>query len=237
MKRTAILSFSIISMVLSAVSCISQDTGVVTGAMMCSVVSRNELLSDNGVSFEIKKDRTAGIPDGTERVMANCEITDIKKTGNNAYCAELLEFAPVTIKNPVAGRQSETDTLGHDAIDATVWLGNGYINAMVSVLKAKDSDIRHSINLEFDGSRSNSDTLFFKFRHNAFEDSPDYPGTDFSTLDIVRSYHSFRLDGLLPPHVDSIVLHIENEWFHTVGGVLTKNRTVFSGDLKYHVTP
>lgn len=215
-------------------SCIKEESILYTGTEMCKVLDRTHLYSDNGMIMNIVENFTDEIPEGTERVMINCDVLSESGTAQDEYDIRLIAFSPVNIIEPVASSTADQDSLGNDCIGIdAAWLGGGFINAYGVITMLVNSATEHTVNLEFDDIRSNSDTLYFQFRHNAFGESLDNRDLSEANITVSGQYYSFPIDNLVPAGKNSIVVHLESEWFETHDNVLSHDKKLFTGDLIY----
>ena len=232
MKKHPALFLAAAVMAVCLTSCF-KDAILYSGTEMCTVLSSTRLHSDSGNILNIKGG-ISSVPDTLKRIIVDCEITGGSSEYDDEFDVKILSYAPVIIKDVVSSEDSDEEELGNDGVNVqSAWIGGGYLNSFAVVTKQDDSKTTHSVNLVLDRQRSNSDTLYLKYHHNAFGDSFDNPDIDASDIIIEGQYYSFPLEGIIPSGVESIILFLESDWFMSIDGVLHRDKTVYSGSLKY----
>ena len=216
-------------------SCFEEIENILyTGTEMCTVIDGSNLVSDSGMRFHIAENQGGDIPEETKRIIVNCDVLSSDGKTPETYEIRIISFAPVTVCEPVLRSEADEDELGYDGIGVdSAWLGGGCINAFALITFLEGSTTEHTVNMEFDDIRSNSDTLYFTLRHNAFGESFD--NAELNEYDLMTSgqYYSFPFEQFIPSGCDSAVIHLENDWFVTSGSVLTRDRKTFTGNLLY----
>lgn len=233
MKRIAVCLLSALAVLFCSVSCLESDSPISTGTIICDTVSPARLKSDAGDFLNITENKTTAIPDTVKRVMINCDVLTQHKDDAHEFDIRLLEFAPVTIAEPVLASETDREELGDDALDTTVWISGGYLNAFVSFTKLSGSNAEHTFNLVLDDTGSVSDTLFLTFTHNAYGESFDNPELDASKIAKSGKYFSYGIDKFIPSEKQSVILHIECLSFVTMDNIILREKVLKTGDLKY----
>lgn len=233
MKKIARLVIMAAAVILCAVSCLDTDSPISTGTMICNVLNPARLETDAGEFLNITENNFIPIPDSVKRVMINCDVLTQHEDNEKEFDIRLLEFAPVTITSPLIASETDADELGNDGVNITAWNSGGYLNAFTSFTSIDGSKTEHAVNLVLDETRSGNDTLYLKFTHNAFGESFDNPDADVSKLVNSGKYFSYDLDRFIPSGVQSIILHIEYEWFITQDNAMIREKRLNSGNLKF----
>lgn len=215
-------------------SCLKPDPILHTGTEICNVLGPTSLVTDNGVRLNVIENLGDPLTADMKRIIVDCDVMRPETEDQEVYDIRIRSYAPFEIKDAVFRSSSDDAALGDDCITVdAAWLGGGYINALTTITELKNSETVHEVNLMFDDTRSGQDTLYFKFRHNAFGESYDNPELSDSKLITSGLYFSFPFEELLPSGCKSIIIHLENDCFVTINNILTRDRTTCSGNLKY----
>ncbi|MDO5443037.1 MAG: NigD-like C-terminal domain-containing protein [Bacteroidia bacterium] len=234
MKRFVEYLSLALAVLLCAGSCMDVDSPISTGTVICNVINSIRLQDDAGEYLNIVETAIGTIPDTIKRAMINCDVLVQHEDDANEYDIRLLEYAPVTIAEPVLASGTSEEELGSDALDISLWGSGGYLNSFTSFTSLKDSDTEHEFNLVLDDTRSGADTLYLRFTHNAFGESYDNPDADVSKIQESGKYFSYDLDKFIPSGQQSIVLYIEYESFVTSSSVILRDKETKSGYLKFN---
>ena len=233
MKHISAPAIALAALSLFLSSCLGKDAPIYSGTEACNVISSTRLVSDSGLTLNITGNHETPIPDTLKRVMVDCDVIGSTEGAGDEYDIRINSFTPMTVKNAVKAADFPGE-LGEDGIDIeAAWLGGGYLNAFAAVTQVKESATVHSVNLEWEQERSGSDTLYFRFRHNAFGESFDNPDVSASSIETKGHYYSFPLDKLIPSGTKSIVIHLESDWFISSDGVLFREKKTYTGNLTY----
>lgn len=215
-------------------SCFNLDSPLYSGVEVCKVISGTKLLTDEGNTLNIIQNQTLPISDTLKRVIISCDVLDYTEGKEDEFDIRLLSFAPMDIKEIIPSSSADEEALGDDGIDLdSAWLGGGYLNAFVGITKEVNSKKNHSVNLVLDELHSSPDTLHFKFRHNAYGDSFDNPDIDSDNITTEGFYYSFPIEYYIPSGVQSVVLHLQNDWFTYYAGIIKRDKETYDYYLKY----
>lgn len=231
MKRFA----SILAILASAIcisSCIHDNDILSSELCMVNVESPNRLITDTGLTFNVVESSVSAIPDTVKRVMILCDVLRQTGTSTEEYDVHLLNFAHVLTKQPVLKSTADEETIGSDGITpAQLWTGGGYLNGAIQFTSVINSKVSHTVNLVFDDTRSNSDTLYFSLHHNAHGESLEHEEIPQSMLTLSSDYVSFPVAGYIPEGKDEIVLHLDWNWYREEFGYLVKEKALHSFDI------
>lgn len=232
MKHRSFISVSILAIFTALTSCLDNgEAPLYSGSEMCTVINSRQLRSDNGALFNITGTTESSIPDTLKRVFIDCNIMGYTEGTSNEYDIRVIGYSPVMIQD-IKKSGENPEGLGDDGIDIeTVWIGGGYLNALTIITKVMGSDTAHDINLELDDIRSNTDTLYLTFRHNAHGESFDNPDVSGETIMTAAEYYSFPLKDIIPSSAESIILHLKYDWFSNSGDALLREKETFEGNL------
>ena len=231
MKRFA----SILAILASAIcisSCIHDNDILSSELCMVNVESPNRLITDTGLTFNVVETSVSAIPDTVKRVMILCDVLRQTGTSTDEYDVHLLNFAHVLTKQPVLKSTADEEVIGSDGITpAQLWTGGGYLNGAIQFTSVINSKVSLTVNLVFDDTRSNSDTLYFSLHHNAHGESLEHEEIPQSMLTLSSDYVSFPVAGYIPEGKDEIVLHLDWNWYREEFGYLVKEKALHSFDI------
>ena len=235
MKKYSKMLLMAVIAALCAVSCLPEDDDAVyTDAGMCEIITPTRLKMDSGLIYNIVSNRAGDLEVGMKRLMIQCDVLRVTEGKENEYDVDLLSYAQVVCKDVVRASEADDAALGDDAINIVEgWIENGYFNAYLQITGVTASKTEHLVNLVFNDVRSNSDTLYFEMRHNAYGESFDNPDISTADLSIMEGYTSFPITELRPAGSGKIVMHFDWEWFNIVNNVLSSEKCPSSGDLTY----
>ena len=131
-------------------------------------VKDSEILTDKGNTLILDESSAEReLADG-ERVFTVCKI--LERRDKTHYLVKVEKYLQLLDKKYV--RTEKEDTLGNSPINVRkAWFGGGYLNLRLELEHNPTSGISHGVNLAYDGTRSNADTLRFRLRHNAYGDT------------------------------------------------------------------
>lgn len=232
MKRTA----SILAILASAIcisSCIQNDDILSTELCMVNIESPTRLITDAGLTFNVVETSVSAIPDTVKRVMILCDVLRQTGASTDEYDVHLLNFAHVLTKHPVLKSTADEEVIGSDGITpAQLWTGGEYLNGAIQFTSVINSKVSHTVNLVFDDTRSNSDTLYFSLHHNAHGESLEHEDIPESMLTVASDYVSFPVTEYIPEGKDEIVLHLDWSWYKEEFGYLVKEKALHSVDIQ-----
>lgn len=160
-----------------------------------------QIVTDEGATLNIVENNASGVEveDG-QRVMANYTILEKVESGYNVrlnLLYNILTKSPVYLSQMTPEEQNE---LGNDPVNVlSMVFGGKYLNAKVEVWR-KDPSLAHFINLVVDEQRSDDQTVYLTWRHNAYEDPTSLP---------VAQRVSFDLSKLVPEGKQQINVCVE----------------------------
>lgn len=195
-------------------SCIQDDTILYSDLRMVNVEGPSKLITDEGLVYNIVENSVSAIPDTLKRIMILCDVLNESGTTEDEYDIRLLNFARVLTKDAVLKSAADEEALGSDAIvPAQLWTGGKYINAAIQFTTVTGSKTYHTVNLVFDDTRNNPDTLFFSLRHNAHGESFENEEIDPSLLTTSSDYVSFPIADYIPAGKEKMVVKLECDWY------------------------
>ena len=209
MKRNVLkLSVGLLSLV-AFFSCLNDNEDIyVSYGVIQNVNSSNnyEILTDKGNILKVTKSHTIHSIENEKRVLVNFEIVSEKESSKKIYEVNVNGFynllsKPVVYESFILqSEEVRRDSIGNDPFTQIDFgFGGNYINIDFKVLHQNYSDIKHMINLVYDDTRADADTIYLTLYHNAYG---EVPGKGLSLISGVgRS--SFKISDLLPPGVTS----------------------------------
>ena len=234
MLRKSIMAAAAVCAALTLTSCFGNEDYMYSGLEMVNVVSQNRLQNDDGTVFNIVESVVGNLPADVKRAMISCDVLKNTEGKTDEYDIRLLDFAQSLVKDPILSGAAVPDTLGNDPICANqIWMTKGYINGLFQVIVLDGSKQEHTVNLVYDEARSHSDTLFFNIRHNAYGDSIEPQENRDKYYYYNSGYFSFPVSAYIPEGKESVVVHLDWDWFETAGGALIIQRKHCKGDITY----
>lgn len=232
MKNTLNL-FCALSAALLLFACQKDETILYEEICMVDVLSPNLLQTDYGFTYNIVETMADPIPDTQKRLIIACDVLR-QRSSDKDYDIRLLDYNTVLLKDPVLKSDPGDEPLGNDGINVTqAWAQGKYLNAQIQISAKSGSKMKHPVNLEFDDTRRNPDTLFFTFRHNGMDESLDNKSLPESSIYISQGYSSFPISQYFPADKQEMVLHIDWDWFIEAGGSLIREKEHHSTDIKF----
>ena len=202
-------------------SCMKDGKDVyISYGVIQNVISDNnyEIRTDIGSTLIVQKSLTTQSVENDKRVLVNFEILSDKDKNKKVYDVSVNGFYQLLSKPVVPesfileDEEIRRDSIGNDPFNQiNAGFGGDYINIDFEVWHAQFSDVKHLINLVYDDTRADSDTLYLKLYHNAYGETP---GKNLSLhKGIGRS--SFKISDLLPQGVTSMPVNITwTEYFY-----------------------
>ena len=207
-KNVLILGFGLLS-VFGFFSCLDDHEDVqVSYGVIQNVNSSNsyEILTDKGNTLKVTKSHTIHTIENDKRVLVNYEILSDKDSNRNIYEVSVNGFynllsKPVVYESFILqDEEARRDSIGNDPFTQVhIEFGGKFININFSMLYLEYSSVKHLINLGYDDTRADADTIYLTLYHNAYG---EVSGKGFSLSEGVgRS--SFKISDLLPAGVTS----------------------------------
>jgi hypothetical protein len=209
MKRIVlILGFGLLSLFVFF-SCLSEHDDVfVSYGVIRNVNSANdyEILTDKGNTLKVTKSQTIQTIENDKRVLVNFEILSDKDSNRKIYEVSVNGFynllsKPVVYESFILqDEEARRDSIGNDPFTKILAdFGGEFINIDFEVYYMDYSTVKHMINLVYDDTRADADTLYLSLHHNAYG---EVPGKGLSlSRGVGRS--SFKISDLLPVGVTS----------------------------------
>ena len=232
MKRTFIKSLILAAFAVVMASCLPEMDYLYTDTSMCTYVSVNKLKTDSGDIYHIVTNSSgANIPDTLKRVMVRADVLNRVEGTSNEYNVRLMEFAGAMVQAPLLKSTLDEEAVGSDGVSiSTGWISGGYINLYAYIAMLRPTAVNHKVSLVFDDIRSNSDTLYFELRHNAYDECPENPSIPLASFEFAGSYMCFPLDGILESG-KTPVCHLEWDWYDGEEYNYSRTKSRRSGDL------
>ena len=185
------------------------------------------ILPETGATFLIMDDKTDGKWRYEQYVYFLCDVDGINATG--AYLTTLKEYKPVQRKAALKKSTTDPAFYGNNAVALYQDWGSSIKERWICVsclaTSLKNSQTAHSINLVYDNLRTNADTLYLELHHQGSGES--YENDAYATSDFQIDTHFLRFDlaDAIPSEAgESIVLHIEWDWFETQDDQLVRSK-------------
>lgn len=234
MKRTLITAAALFLAAITFNSCLGESDYMYSTLEMVNVLAADKFVNDDGVIFNVTESATGSLATDIRRMMISCDVLRATNGRENEYDIKLREYAESKVVEPVRSSEADEEKLGGDAIKVTQgWMTKGYFNALMDVIVLQGSEQEHTVDLVFNEQRSHKDTLFFRIRHNAFGDSLEPEENRNKPFSIANGYLSFPVDKYIPAGTESIVIHLDWEWYKTYENIITLEREACKGDITY----
>lgn len=171
-------------------------------------VSDYEIFTDKGNTLVVTKSSTSTPVENDQRVYVYYDILSDKNSNKNVYEIHVNGFFNLLTKPMVyesfilQDEEARRDSIGNDPFSRiSAWFGGDYINIDFEVWHAQSSDKKHMINLVYDDTRVNADTVYLRLYHNAYGEVPEN-----HNLSLYRGIgkSSFKVSDLLPQNVSSM---------------------------------
>jgi len=140
-----------------------------------------QILTDKGNTLVVTKSHSSEAIENDKRVLVNFEIKSDKEKSKKVYEVEVNGFYQLLSKPLVpesfiqAAEETRRDSIGRDAfINVYAWFGGEYLNINFETYFSEYSGRKHLINLVWDDTRTDSDTLYLTLCHNAYGEKPAY---------------------------------------------------------------
>lgn len=185
------------------------------------------VIPETGATFLITDDKTDGKWIQQQSIFFICDVDGISETGS--YLTTLKEYRPVLRKAALKKSTTDPAFYGDNAValyqDWGASSKERWICVSCLATSLKNSQTSHSINLVYDDLRTNADTLFLELHHQGSGES--YENDAYNTSDFQIDTHFLRFDlaEAIPAEAkESIVLHVEWDWFETQNDQLVRNK-------------
>ena len=209
MKKTV---FNLIPVMLSFVvffSCLKDNDDVfVAYGIIRNVTSASnyEILTDKGNTLVVTKSHTSQTIENDKRVLVNFEVLSEKEKNKKKYEVMVNGFYNLVSKPVIdesfilQDEETRRDSIGNDPVNwISAAFGGNFINIDFEVWHVQFSNVKHLINLVYDDTRADADTIYLTFHHNAYD---EIPGRNLN-LQKGLGRSSFKISDLLPDGVTS----------------------------------
>jgi len=169
-------------------------------------VDNYEILTDKGNTLVVTKSYTSQTIENDKRVLVNFEVLSEKEKNKKMYEVMVNGFynllsKPVINESYILQEEEfRRDSIGNDPLN---WIdaafGGDYININFEVFHVNYSSVKHMLNLVYDDTRAEADTIYLTLYHNAYDEIPGKNHHLYKGLG--RS--SFKISDLLPAGVTS----------------------------------
>lgn len=214
MKTTRIITFAILSAILSfaTVSCQDEQVLYYNNMTMGNIIN-GQFISDQGNIFNVVDQTCVGELDKMNRAIMICDILNVTKGTDNEYDIRLNQLASVLSKEPVALENATGDIEVTNPIHISeFWYSGGYLNFFIQVPRnPENTEAKHLINLTYTSNQDGSYT--FELRHNGFGDVYESGGA----FALGGGYVSFPITNIITK--DSAKLIIKWNWYEADGYV------------------
>ena len=182
MKRKVLNLGLVVLSVFLFFSCLNESDDIyVSYGVIQNVNNTNdyEILTDKGNTLVVTKSYTGQKIEDDKRVLVNFEILSDKDKSKNVYEIKVNGFYNLLSKPLVSESyilQNEglrRDSIGNDPFnDIAARFSGEYLNIDFELLYEQYSNTKHMINLVYDDTRANTDTLYLRLYHNAYGEVP-----------------------------------------------------------------
>ena len=185
------------------------------------------VLPETGATFLITDDKTDGKWKQEQYIFFLCDLDGVN--ANGSYLTTLKEYKPVHRKAALKKSSTDPAFYGNNAValyqDWGASIKEHWICVSCLATSLKNSQTAHSINLVYDDMRTNADTLYLELHHQGSGESYENDSYDTSEFQIDTHFLRFDLAEAIPAEAkESIVLHIEWDWFETQNDQLVRNK-------------
>ena len=237
MKRIVFNLFLLLLSFFVFFSCLNDQGDVrVSYGVIRNVNSSNnyEIHTDKGNTLIVTKSHTSQLIEDDKRVLVNYEVLSDKEKNKKVYEVSVNGFynllsKPVVYESFILqNEEARRDSIGNDPfhqIDAG--FGGDYLNINFEVLHLQYSNVKHMINLVYDDSRADTDTIYLAIYHNAYGEVPG------KGLYLQKGFgrSSFKISSLLPSGVTSKPVRITwTEYDFNYKPVVRSNTGTFKAD-------
>lgn len=168
-----------------------------------------EIYTDKGNTLVVTKSQATGFElEDDKRVLVYFDILSEENANKNVYEIRVNYFFNLLSKPIVnesfilQNEEARRDSIGDDPFSRiSAWFGGDFINIDFEVWHAQNSDVKHMINLVYDDTRADADTVYLRLYHNAFGEVPKDNIIHNLYQGIGKS--SFKVSDLLPENVSS----------------------------------
>ena len=200
-------------------SCADKDVDIYASyGVLQNVTSDNnyEILTDRGNTLVVTKSHTDQDIEEGKRVLANYEILSDKQQNKRIYEVKVNGFynllsKPLVMESFILeAEEARRDSIGNDPfIQILGDFGGDFINIDFEVFFRYNSSIKHLINLIYDDTSAETDTIRLILRHNAYGETPAM------SYDLHSGWGkcSFKIADLLPEGVVSMPVKLTWEQF------------------------
>ena len=200
-------------------SCADDDVNIYASYGVIQNISSDnnyEILTDKGNTLVVTKSYTSLEIEEGKRVLANYEILSDKQQDKYIYEVKVNGFYNLLSKPLVnesfilEDEDTRRDSIGNDPfIQLLSVFGGDYINIDFELFFRQNSSTKHLINLIYDDTSGDTDTLRLTLRHNA------YGETLAKSYDLINGWGrcSFKIADLLPENVNSIPVKLTWEQY------------------------
>ncbi|MDR3250865.1 MAG: NigD-like N-terminal domain-containing protein [Tannerella sp.] len=166
-----------------------------------------QILTDKGNTLMVTKSHTSQSVENDKRVLVNFEMLSDRDKNKNVYEVSVNGFYNLLSKPLVyesfilQDEEARRDSIGNDPFNSVdAWFGGDYVNIDFKVFFLEHSSKVHMINLVYDDTRADADTIYLTLRHNAYGDVPGYDASMFYSG---YGICSFKISDLLPEGTES----------------------------------
>jgi hypothetical protein len=189
-------------------SCLDDDNVLVSYGVIRNVNSTNryEIFTDKGNTLMVNTSHSSETIENDKRVLVNYEVLSDKEKNKKLYEVSVNGFynllsKPVVYESFILeDEETRRDSIGNDPFNRIqAGFGGDYINIDFEVQYARNSSTKHMINLVYDDTRTDTDSICLTIYHNAYG---EIPGNDlYLQKGLGRS--SFKISDLLPAGVSA----------------------------------
>ena len=211
------------------------ESALLYGQMTMGQVQNSNIITDDGLTYVVTENESDASYTSLDRILISCDVLE-KLDEENTYSIRLLDYAAVTVSEPVAKTSESEEWFGDDGVNLTSgWLGGGYLNVYATISMLQSSKTQHRVRLMFDDTADNSDTLHFYLKHNGFgetfDDDPDNTG-----IGSYSTYLSFPINSFVPSDAKGINLKVEWDWFKTQNNQYITEKEHYYQTVYYQVS-
>ena len=180
-----------------------------------------------GATLKVTEDQTDSKWMHEQTIFFLCDLLGMPVQG--AYETRLKMYEPVTRRAVLAKSTADPTVYGTDAAcfyqDWGSYPAKHLLDVACLVTSLKNSETPHTVDLVWDDTRSNADTLFLELHHQGQGES--FENTDYDTKDFQVDTHYLRFDlsRAIPSDADeSIIISLEWDWFETEDNNLLRDK-------------
>ena len=237
MKKIILTLIVTVATFLAITSCNKDDKSLYSVNTMGNMVN-GQFQSDGGDLYNIVKTSCTIQLDTMTRFLGSFKVLNQTSGKTKEYDVELLGYSQPMQKNPIALSTSTADELVDDPINlAQGWISGGYLNMLFGITMKAGSTTKHLINLQYNDTKSNKDTLYFSLKHNGYGEIYKTDSANSVQMQYGEAYATFPIKQYMPSGKTSVYVTISWTCYDTDGSSLSSTGVVKHNDTALFTWP